>query len=318
VRDTAREAREGARDTAREVRDTVQDAREGARDTARDARDTIRDTREGARDTVRGARDAAGDTIRGTRDTVRDVRGLNAAGRARANLRWQDMQAADVGLWFDRNVRDGLVIADVNTQGPIAKLGFEEGDRIISVNGQRAVRPADFMEFLFTSKVADGRVAVIVDRGGKQQTIYLEPEVILTYVNRYESNRLEEFGIFVDDRIPDRIVVWRVTPRSPAFFAGIRAGDVIVNFNNKPVSTQDELKQLAAKVDAGPITVDVQRGDKTRQLQVDFQANAEVRSALRPDYDATPAADATLRTGSGGYSNRTYSTGRRGLFRWRR
>ncbi|MGI8979088.1 MAG: PDZ domain-containing protein [Pirellulaceae bacterium] len=337
VTDTAKDAVKDAKDTAKDatqpvpgaVRDTARDAREGARDTARDARDTVRDTREGVRDTVRDARDAAGDTIRGVRDTVRDARGsVNASANARANLRWQDLRSADLGLWFNgnanANVSDGLVIADVATQGPIAKLGFQEGDRIVSVNGQRIARQADFMQYLFSSNVADGRVAVIVNRGGKQQTIYMEPQIFLTHVNSYESDRLEQIGIVADDRVQDRVLVWRVTPRSPAYFAGLRAGDVIVSFNKQPVSTFAELSQFAAKADAGPIALEVQRGEKARMLEVDFQApNAEVRSALRPDLDNgdAPALESSIRTpaASGYYnSNRTYNSGRRGLFRWRR
>ena len=220
------------------------------------------------------------------------------------------------------------MIADVGTQGPIAKLGFEEGDRIISVNGQRVARQADFMQYLFSSNVADGRVAVIVNRGGKQQSIYMEPQTFLTHVNSYESDRLEQIGIVGDDRIADRVVVWRVTPRSAAYFAGLRSGDVIVNFNKQPVSTWAELSQFAAKAEAGAIALEVQRGEKTRQLEVDFQApNVEARSSLRPNLDNgdAPSLEATVRTPTAsGYSNsgynnsRSYNSGRRGLFRGRR
>lgn len=309
VRDTARDVREGARDAARDARGTVQDAREGVRDTARDARDTVRD----ARDTVRDARDAARDTVRDVRDTVRDTR---VSGSARANLRWQDMQAADLGLWFDRSATDGLVIADVSTQGPIAKLGFQEGDRIVSVNGRAITRQADFMPFLYASTSAGGRVPIIVTRAGKQQTIYLEPQLFVTHANSYQSDSLEQMGIVLDDRAQDKAIVWRVQPRSPAFYAGLRSGDVVISFNKQPVATSAELTQLAAKAEAGPIALEVQRGDRARQLEVDFQMpNTEVRSALRPDYDSAAPALNTTAPARGYYNN--YAP-RRGLFRGRR
>jgi C-terminal processing protease CtpA/Prc len=312
-RDTAREAREGARDAARDARDTVQDAREGARDTARDARDTVRDAREGVRDTVRDARDAARDTVREVRDTVRDAR---VSGSARANLRWQDMQPADLGLWFDRRTTDGLVIADVSTQGPIAELGFQEGDRIVSVNGRVITRQADFMPFLFSANVAGGRVPVVVLRGGRQISIDLDPQVFITYANSSQSDPLEQIGIVVDDRVQDKALIWRVVPRSAAFYAGLRSGDIVTSFNSKPVSTSAELSLLASKAEPGTIALEVQRGDKARQLEVDFQMpNTEVRSALRPDYDsAAPALNTTAP--ARGYYN-SYAP-RRGLFRWRR
>ena len=323
ARDTARDATQPAagavRDAARDARDTARDAREGVRDTARDAREGVRDTTRDARDTVRDARDAARDTARDARDTVRDIRGsVNASAGARANLRWQDLRSADVGLWFDRSVNDGLVIADVATQGPIAKLGFQEGDRIVSIGGRTIVRQADFMPYLYANASA-GPVPVIINRGGKQVTIQMDPQVFLTHANSYESDRLEQIGLVLDDRAADRIVVWRVMPRSPAFFAGVRGGDVIVSFNKQPVSTSAELAQLAAKAESGPIALEVQRGDRARMLEVDFQApGTEARSSLRPDYDAAPAAEATFRTApASGYYDGGYRA-RRGLFGRRR
>ena len=330
ARDATGAARDATRDAAGAARDAARDVREGARDTAREG---VRDVREGARDTVRDVREGVRDTARDARDTVRDVRGsVNASGSARANLRWQDMQSADVGLWFNRDTRDGLVIADIATQGPIAKLGFQEGDRIVSVGGQRIARQADFMRYLFSSNVR-GRVPVIVLRGGQETTIYMEPQVFLTHVNSYQTDPLENFGIILDDRAADRIVVWRVIPRSPAFFAGIRSGDVLVSFNKQPIQSSAQLIELAGKAQVGPIDVEVQRGDRTRSLELDLQARAgartgngleagvgaeadvETRSAMRPDYDSAPPA---LEQPASGYINRGYNYGRRGLFRWRR
>jgi membrane-associated protease RseP (regulator of RpoE activity) len=307
-------AKDAAKDAVKDVKDTAKDTVKDAKDTAKDAAQPVpgaaRDAARDARDTVRDVRDAA-------RDTVRDVRGsVRASANARANLRWQDMRSADLGLWFNTsanvNVNDGLVIADVATQGPIAKLGFQEGDRIISINGQRVTRQADFMQFLFTSNVA--RVPVIINRGGQQVTIYMEPQVFLTSVNSYQSDPLEQIGIIADDRIKDQAVVWRVMPRSPAFYGGLRSGDVIVSLNKQPVNDAAELSQLAAKAEPGPIALEVQRGDRARLLEVEFQApSTEVRSALRPDYDSGAPALVPAR----GYYNNNYVP-RRGLFRWRR
>ena len=326
VRDAARDVRDDARDTVRDTRDAVRDTRDAARDTARDVREGVRDTARDARDTVRDTRDTA-------RDTVRDVRGsvdARAGVNARANLQWQDMQSADLGLWFDRSSRDNLVIADVGTQGPIAKLGFQEGDQIVSVAGQRVTRQPDFMRYLFTSNVRGGRVPVIVTRGGQEQTIYMEPQTFMTHINTSQSDPLEQIGIIPDDRVQDRAVIWKVIPRSPAYFAGLRNADVIVSFNKQPVSNSAELSELAAKAEPGPIAVEVQRGEKARQLEVDFRApGVQARTSLRPGYDsaapelAEPAGPPAVTTAPAGgyYNNRSYNggynSGRRGFFRRR-
>ena len=314
------------RDARDDARDTIRDAREGVRDTVRDARDTAQDAARDARSTVRDAREGVRDTVRDARDTVRDVRGsVNASANARANLRWQDLHSADLGLWFNGNANasNGLVINDVGTQGPIAKLGFQEGDRIVSVAGTPVTTQANFMRYLFSSNVAGGRVPVIINRGGQQKTIYMEPQAFLTHANSYQSDPLSQMGLYVDDRVQDKAVVWRVLPRTPAYYAGVRSGDIVTSFNSQPVSTAAELSQLAAKAQPGPIALEVQRGDKTRDLQVDFQGpDAQAHSALRPNLDAetpAPQLDAGVRAAPAtGYYNNGYNYGRRGLFRGRR
>ena len=84
-----------------------------------------------------------------------------------------DLRAPDIGLWFNGSPRDSLVISDVSSRGPIARLGFREGDRIVSVNGHRVAREADFIDYLFGAD--RDRVEVIVNRDGRDETIWVEP-----------------------------------------------------------------------------------------------------------------------------------------------
>jgi len=61
------------------------------------------------------------------------------------------------------------VISDVSTRGPIARLGFHEGDRIVSVNGHRVAAEAEFIDCLLSGP--GDRVEVIVTRDGRNETI---------------------------------------------------------------------------------------------------------------------------------------------------
>jgi len=323
ARDAVRDAKDTARDAVKNARDTARDAAQpvpgAARDAVRDAREEVRDTARDARDTVRDARDTARDTVRDARGAVRDVRSsVNASAGARANLRWQDMRSADLGLWFDGKANNGLVISDVATAGPIAKLGFQEGDRIVSVGGRTITRQADFLPYLYAN-TSRGAVPIVINRGGQQQTIQMDPQVFVTHANSYQSDPLEQIGIVADDRAQDRALVWRVIPRSPAFYAGVRGGDVITKFNDQPVASSAELSQVAAKAQPGPIALEVQRGDRARMLEVDFQAPpTEARSALRPNLDDAPPAVSTAPAATGYYNNSGSYAPRRGLFRGRR
>jgi len=185
----------------------------------------------------------------------------------RTAMRPNDMRGPDIGLWFNRGNRDGLVVSDVSNRGPIAKLGFRESDRIVSVNGRRVTREPEFIEYLMASD-AD-RVPVIVSRDGREETIYVQPSVFTEDYENADVNPMEQFGIVLDDRYNDRIVVWKVVPRSPAYYAGIREGDVITTFGDHPYHSRSEFEKGLVGVKSGEANIQVRRGDKTRDLSVD-------------------------------------------------
>ncbi len=192
------------------------------------------------------------------------------------------MRGPDIGLWFNRGNREGLVISDVSSRGPIAKLGFHESDRIVSVNGRRVTREPEFIEYLMASD-AD-RVPVIVSRDGREETIYVQPSVLTEDYEYADVNPLEQFGIVLDDRYNDRIVVWKIVPRSPAYYAGIREGDVITTFSDRPYRTRSEFEKGLVGVKSGEANIQVRRGDKTRDLSVDVpDFERSNRSADRDD-----------------------------------
>jgi S1-C subfamily serine protease len=178
------------------------------------------------------------------------------------------MRGPDIGIWFSRSSRDGLVISDVSSRGAIAKLGFREGDRIVSVDGRRVTREEDFIQFLVRTDAR--RVKVIVLRDDREETIYVEPAVLFEEEEYVEVDPLERFGIILDDRYDDRIVVWRVIPRSPAYYAGFRPGDVVVTFGGRPYRTRTEFERGSRDWKTGEANVQIRRGERTRDLSVDI------------------------------------------------
>ena len=254
VREQAREAREAARGAADEARDTAKGAR-------REAREAGREVREGVRETRRDAREA-----------VQDL---------------DNLRAADLGLWFGgRGGADGLVIADVSAQGAIAKVGFQEGDRIISVNDQKVSSEAEFMTFLRADDLRDQRVKVVVFRGGREQILYITPAVIYREAVVYDP--LWRYGIVLDDRYPDRVVILRVYPRTPAYYAGLRAGDVVVGLRGQRIARAADFVSAFTSAD-GRVAVQVNRANRTRDLEID--AGAETRTTLRPNIDPETRID---------------------------
>jgi C-terminal processing protease CtpA/Prc len=247
------------------------------RDRDRDNRDDRSSARErSSRDEDRNAESRP----TSDRDSARD------SSRERSSRRG-NMRGPDIGLWFNRSTRDGLVISDVSTKGAIAKFGFREGDRIVSVDGRRVTREDEFIDFLLHSNAR--RVKVIVLRDNREEIIYVEPAVLLEEEEYMEVDPLVRFGIVLDDRYDDRIVVWRVIPRSPAYYAGFRAGDVIVTFSGRPYRTRTEFERGARDWKTGETNVQVRRGDRTRDLSVDVPTfdRAEHRSERTAQREST-------------------------------
>jgi hypothetical protein len=283
AREAARDTRAAARDAADAARTTPAEARATPAEARREGREAARDTR----DAVRDARDAGRATGRDVREAARDAR---ADARAAARVDIDNLRAADIGLWFNARgaAADGLVISDIAADGAIAQVGFREGDRIISVNDQRVASEADFLRFLRAEDLRDQRVKVVVFRGGREQIVYIQPSLI--YGEAVAFDPLWQYGLVIDERYNDRIVVARVYPRTPAYYAGLRTGDVIVSLGGQRIANVAALAD-AFRAPDGRVALQVSRGNRTRDIEIDSNANIEARTTLRPNVDGETRID---------------------------
>jgi S1-C subfamily serine protease len=187
----------------------------------------------------------------------------------RREFRVADIRPPDIGLWFDPTATDSLVIADIATTGPIAQLGFQEGDRILEVNHVKVNRQTDFIKLLFATKERDGRVEVLLVRKNKEMVLVVEPALLIEHYVVVQHDPIEQLGLVVDDRYDDRVVVWKVVPRSPAFYAGLRPGDVITKFGDQRVVERKGFGAMVEKVQPGIVAVEVDRARRTRPIRIE-------------------------------------------------
>jgi S1-C subfamily serine protease len=239
--------------------------------------------------TLAGGSVAAQDKDRGgepvPREGLRSQREENRA-RADAELRIEDVKAADLGLWFSRQTRDGLVIVEAAPTGAIAQFGFREGDRIVSVNGLPVRAESDFLQSLLAKEVLYRRVPVVLLRDDRRQIVYIRPDALVAELETVSVDPLQRLGIELDDRYATRIVVWRVASRSPAWYAGIRSGDVITTFDGQRVFDAGEFVGLVDRAEPILMEMQVARGQQTKDLVVDLSIDAHLRPqrtlAVRP------------------------------------
>jgi S1-C subfamily serine protease len=223
-----------------------------------------------------------------------------------------DLRAPDVGIWFDPTATDSLVIAAIAETGPIAQLGFKEGDRILEVNHVKVNRETDFIKLLFATKARDGRVEVLVVRKNKEMVIPVEPALLLDYVAVVRHDPLEQLGLVIDDRYDDRVVVWKVLPRSPAFYAGFRPGDVITRFGDRPIAQRQAFGEVIQTLRPGVVAVEINRAQRARPIRIEVPKDWSVDQTERsyPVNANAPAARRDVRVDGPTDSNEQQTGGR--------
>jgi len=161
------------------------------------------------------------------------------------------------GLGWKKNY--GVAIAQVLPNTPAAKAGLEHNDIIMGYEGLEAQNP-DVLRLAISNTPPNQEVTFDVYRGGKEIKVKLQlaelpddPTAMLTpgvvppatkkgfidgveIVDMTEELR-GELGI---DEAEQGVIVESVEPGSAAEDAGIRAGQVIIEVNQKKVNTVDE------------------------------------------------------------------------------
>jgi C-terminal processing protease CtpA/Prc len=304
-RETGRQWQEYADDTIRDSRDFARDDdRSRDRDDDRDSlnrRDSFRDSRdEFARDSYRDRDDAQSrsrDSFRDTRDDYRTDRDTRFAGERRRdardtrisrsqidNFRATSVSARDLGLSLARTSR-GLVVDDVRAGALAATIGLRPNDRIVAVEDYRVTSEDQFVRYLFDEDWRHDRVSVIVVRDGREVPIYVRPvQLIERLVVREDSDPIATFGIVLDDRYDDELVIRQVWPNSVAYRAGLRPGDVIVRFHGQRLTSPRQFVQVFNRVDARQAPIVVERDRNLREFVVNIPSNPRMSSGQRTTY----------------------------------
>jgi serine protease Do len=162
----------------------------------------------------------------------------------------------------------GALVAKVSPGGPAEAAGIEPGDVIIKFDGRDVVEMRDLPRMVAETPV-DKAVRVVVFRKGKTQTLKvtialleegeqaaktpesgeapaaeMELSALGLRLTTLTADARTQFGIAEDIT---GVVVTEVAAGSPAEEKGIRAGDVIVEVGQEPVSTPADVEARVAE-----------------------------------------------------------------------
>ena len=158
------------------------------------------------------------------------------------------------------------VIGYVEPGSAEAKLGIQEGDRIVSVNGEKVKSWQDVM--LDTVVARTSVLPVVIEHEGRESTYQLQATA---------DNAIGLKLLNLDPR--DHPEVLEVISGSAAEKAGLQHGDRIVSFAGVPIASHDQLIDLIRK-----------RGGQTTEIRVD-------RGTQKVVLNITPTVDPTTKNG---------------------
>lgn len=164
-------------------------------------------------------------------------------------------------IFYGINLANGKMFHATTTVGVVqaksvaAKVGFQDGDRILSINKDKPKNWEEIQADLYLSDVANP-LLVRVDRGGKT--------VDLT-VPKGEVKPEPDFGIFPTNMYP---IIEDTASGMPAARAGIEPGDIVVSVDNEPLATSTQFVHLVKGRKGKLIHLVIKRGNQEKAIAV--------------------------------------------------
>jgi membrane-associated protease RseP (regulator of RpoE activity) len=209
-----------------------------------------------------------------------------------------EVQGLDPALqeFFDFD-GDGVLVNRVVPGSPAEDAGLEKGDIILGMDGRRLREPADLVRRIRRHEPGD-RVELKRFRKGRTRTVEVQlgasperlakrgktQELVLPHATwstpgvapllsgSYLGARVEELSPdladYFDVEPEGGVLVLEVVEDSPAASAGLRAGDVIVEFDGEPVRAPKELVRMVRAQDPGStVTLTMVRRGRERTIE---------------------------------------------------
>lgn len=171
-------------------------------------------------------------------------------------------------------VKFGVLVIKVTKGEAAEKAGIKKYDVIRYFNGEKMRRPGDLVEAVRDNKpgtkakiklVRDGKEKELTvtlgelkvksfsfdwkDKGGKKFVFVSGRAFLGVHLQELNKDLAEYFGVKEDEGV----LILKVAADTPAEKAGLKAGDVIVKFNDKKISNAGDVTEILA---------DLKKGDK--------------------------------------------------------
>ena len=193
--------------------------------------------------------------------------------RGRIGVQIQDL-IPDLAEALGTSHERGAVVAQVIPGTPAEEAGLQIGDVIVEMNGEPVIGSSDLRNKVGLLRVGDA-VRLTIERDGKPMTIELavgeSSEVALGAGSQIPQLK----GVVLGPLTPssplheevEGVLVIEVEVDTPAWNAGLREGDVIVEVNRREVKSTDEILE-AFEGSVPPLLLNIRRGDGARFILI--------------------------------------------------
>ena len=157
---------------------------------------------------------------------------------------------------FGLKDENGALISAVTPDGPSAKAGLKEGDVIISFQGKKIKNMNNLIRLVSSTPVGTDAEVVVIRRG-EEKTFHVKlgqrpgSEEI---ASENQTSKMESIGLELETLTPENaqdyrlsttegLLVLQVEYNSPAFEAGLRQGDIILEVDREKIKTVGEFNR---------------------------------------------------------------------------
>jgi serine protease Do len=170
-------------------------------------------------------------------------------------------------------------VAEVRPGTPAQKAGIHQGDVITKIDNQKIESADDVVDYV-SSRAVGNKVTLTYVRDGRPATAQVVLGELQAQNDKDSDVQQEKVGVAMQTLTPDMArllgvdpnskgaVVTEVVPGSRAAKAGLRAEDVIVEVNRKPVSTAEEAITAIKESSKGGQLLRIRRGGNARFVTI--------------------------------------------------
>jgi len=175
---------------------------------------------------------------------------------------------------FKLKQKKGVVVARVEQDSAADKAGLVAGDVIISINGDEVKDSTDMRNKIGLMRVGEDIQLNIIRNGKNRQVTARIAEIkVFSKPGKALSEKLVGAEITMKQLensqggVKPVLIVSKLQPGSPAAYAGLRSGDIILSVNKMPV---DDFKgfEKALKKNGQGLLLNIQRGRRALFLLV--------------------------------------------------